>query len=289
MKYGRKQVYKVSNKTILLDANHLAHRIKHMSIHSFNGWFPDAWMYMYLNSLFSIASDFTPWDNLILCVDSSASWRKKYYSEYKANRKREDPDMIYSEMFFIYKELRKIISKTLPFDVIVQKSAEGDDIIGVLAKKLKNVVIVSSDKDMHQCLAYGKKVEIYDPIKREYIESSDPDKELFIKLCTGDKGDNVPSIAERTGPVKAGKIHSGEVKMDKAMKKAFKRNQKLIDFNSIPKKLRARIIAKYEKKIARGKRFKPKAFFKFLKEHEMNKTMDKWATLVYELKSYTKG
>lgn len=279
----------MSDKTILVDANHLAHRVKHMSIHSFGGWYPDAWMYMYLNSLFAIASNFTPWDNLILCVDSPMSWRKKYYPEYKANRKREDPDMIYSEMHFVYDELRKVIRKTLPFTVLLHKRAEGDDLIGVLAKKLKNVVIVSSDKDMHQCLAYSDKVEIYDPIKREYIESSNPDKELFIKLCTGDKGDNVPSIARLTGPVKAGKIHSGEVKMDKAMRKAFKRNQKLIDFNFIPKKLRESIIAKYEKKMERGKRFKPKRFFKFLKEKDMNKIIDKWASLTYELKSYTKG
>jgi hypothetical protein len=39
----------------------------------------------------------------------------------------------------------------------------------------------------------------------------------------------------------------------------------------------------------RGKRFKPKQFFKFLREKDMSKIIDKWATLTYDLKSYTKG
>ncbi len=280
----------MSDPIVLVDGNHLAYRVKFQSQHTFKGWFPDAWAYMYLNSVFMLADKFSPWSDFIVCVDAPVSWRLLKYPAYKKNRKGLNKEASFDDMHAEYFFMQTIISRALPFSVMRHTFAEGDDLIGVLSKKLKNVVIVSSDKDMRQCSQYSTKVIVYDPIKKVYVRSDrSATIDLFLKTCVGDKGDNVPPIVRGVGPKTAEKLLDGSKEMTPEMKRGFRRNRHLIDFACIPEPLCKSILRKYSV-LANGDRlFDQDLFREYLVAKHMSKFLDRWPSLCKDLKNYEKG
>ena len=87
---------------------------------------------------------------------------------------------------------------------------EGDDIVGVLTNevipKTTKITAISNDKDFYQ-LMVNRNYKQYDPIKKKIIECLNPNKELEIKILTGDKSDNIPAIKYRVGVKTATKIN----------------------------------------------------------------------------------
>lgn len=275
-------------KYILVDGNNLAVRNKVVQENSFkhngNGQFiKEAWKYMLLNSIFKIAHEHKPWVEIIFCVDSQSPWRKDIYPEYKGNREKS-ADGNWEEFYEAYNEIQEFISLVLPFKVLKIPRCEADDIIGVIAKEVKNSLIISSDKDMMQCLRH-KNTTLYNGIEGKFITSSGPVKDLFIKICTGDKGDNIGSIATRMGEKTAEKLFDGKVEWTDIMKKLFKRNQKLIDFNYIDNNISEKILTEF-KNISQVKSFDEVALNRYFELNNMNEFLNKWDTITNRLNSY---
>jgi len=245
---------------VLFDLNHVAYRCLHAANKDIKdvGW--NYFKHLMFNQIINTSRKFAA-DEIVLLVDDKENWRKKYYLEYKENRKAaraKQTDIDWTAFFDNYRAFTEEVKQYFPFYVLQQKYLEADDLAGVFARDWQNFekIIVTSDTDYLQLLKY-KNVKIYDPIKAKFLVCDDPIKELKIKILTGDPGDNVPSIKERVGDKTAEKIlnegklqemfddktpfHTNAdgsiVTFGEEYKERFKRNTILIDLDRTPQAL----------------------------------------------------
>jgi len=224
----------------------------------------DYWRHMITSNLIQLVSK-ENWDRVILAYDARNYWRKDIYPEYKAHRKkaRANNTKIDFEKFMPvlneYIEQVKLIFPSL-YHLEVER-AEADDIAAVLTEEFSNngeyTELLTTDKDFNQLLKLPN-VRIFNPIKKEYVECLNPEKELQIKCITGDSGDNIFGIRPKTGPVRAeALIKSGELhdcllmeesimsEEQKSMVSNYKRNVQLIDFTYIPSAMKNTILTNF--------------------------------------------
>lgn len=197
------------------------------------------------------------------------SWRKEFFPEYKANRKktRDESSMNWDEVFRILNTVRDEIIENLPYKVVQVPTAEADDIIGVLAEHTNEfgnhepVMIVSNDKDFLQLQKYSN-VRQFSPMKKKLISEPNPHKYLLEHICKGDSSDGIPNIssADRTfvdggrqTPVRQKLIDEVVVNIDNLdaalsteQLRNFQRNRKLIDLSECPEDVKREIINTYE-------------------------------------------
>ncbi len=204
---------------------------------------------------------------IVICTDNSSSWRKGEYEYYKAHRKiqrekQESKDgMDWNALFKTINKIILEIDAYFPYKVISIPHAEGDDIIAVLSKMVpEKSIIISSDKDFTQLQKF-KNIKQYSPIQKKMIVSSDPYKYLKEHIIRGDKGDGIPNILSadncivegvRQKPISKKKVElwmneKPENFCQNGMLDKWKRNQKLIDFEFIPKHLTDAIVEQYNK------------------------------------------
>lgn len=130
-------------------------------------------IYGFLKMLKNTISLYKP-KYLIIALDSKeASFRKKIYSEYKANRKTTPDDLIV-QIPHIY---RLIQTMNIPF--LSVESIEADDIIATLVKKFSSVSsvnIISGDKDLLQLV--DDKICMIDTMKNTKYCSEDVLKKI---------------------------------------------------------------------------------------------------------------
>ncbi len=210
----------------------------------------------------------------IYCIDHKDPWRRQVFEYYKYNRKRikedslVDWDMIRGFIDHFRDELRE----DLGYHVLEVKSAEADDIIAVMTKHLstvEKVLILSSDKDFLQ-LHVNDNVVQYSIARRDYIECDSPKNFLMEHIIKGCDGDGIPNIFtplkffynKDQNPAQKSKQKSVYTKdlevwlavghpekigeWDEDVRKRYKQNRALIDFECIPKKLESRIIDGYD-------------------------------------------
>lgn len=206
----------------------------------------------------------------ILCMDCPRKeiWRTDIYPEYKVNRKYQVSNFEFNVGKVFEYAYNYIIPKICDeFDIIkVQsKSAEGDDIIAVLAQKYvnngKNVIIVTGDRDMVQ-LASDKitivtsdgtirdpRTELETILKNKNINCEITANDfLLFKIIVGDSSDDIPNIKDGIGPKRAFDLVTDKNKLkkllteDKITAQAFARNKKLIAMSEIPKQVKDLIL-----------------------------------------------
>lgn len=158
-----------------------------------------------LNSLIHTYKNYKQkYGEVILCLEGN-SWRKDIYPTYKANRKknRDKSEINWDEVYPIIDELVSVLKNSLNVKVYQHDNAEADDIIAVLCEKYnkenREVLIVSSDKDFIQLMAY-ENVSIFDPIKKEQVElySRDEIDDILLEhIIKGDEVDNIPNIISK--------------------------------------------------------------------------------------------
>jgi len=205
---------------------------------------------------------------MVLACDGKNNWRRNYYPQYKANRKksREDSGFDWAEAFRIVNKVREEIKDNFPYKVIHVDECEADDIIGTLCEnsqefgQYEDIMIVSADKDFLQLQRY-KNVRQYSPLmKKEYVEDH-PLKGLTEKILTGDAGDGVPNIlshddvfvnGERQTPLSRKKkdaiiedLADGELLYAASWYRNYCRNETLIDLTKTPDRLKKQIIEEY--------------------------------------------
>lgn len=202
---------------------------------------------------------------MVICADGMNTWRKEYYPQYKAHRKkhRDNSDQDWTEIFRILHLVRDEIKENLPYKVIHMDGCEADDIIGTLAMQTQEfgmhepVMIVSSDKDFIQLQKFNN-VKQFSPIQKKMVTDDNPRTYLWNHIFRGDSGDGVPNVlsgddtfvteAKQT-PLRQTKIddwiHNAErlrEVMPEEYYRNYQRNKKLIDLAEIPEEVQTSII-----------------------------------------------
>lgn len=231
----------IEKKALIFDAHNLVFRTLFVAHHEdpldleFKYW-----KTLMLQSINAAVKKFKP-SRIILALDRGESWRKKVYEQYKENRKegRDESPIDFEKFFPIMENFFAEFKKTFPNTyVLVIDGCEGDDIIAILVRDILtdwDCICISSDRDMYQ-LYKNSNYKQYDPIKKTIVKCINPKQYLLVKIIMGDKGDNVPAIADRVGIKTAEKMLNA---LDEELKdfnkaKNFERNKILIDFDCIP-------------------------------------------------------
>jgi 5'-3' exonuclease len=213
------------------------------------------WKNMMLNNILFNIKDKKA-SKVVIALENRNNWRKEIYPEYKAQRKavRDDAIVDFEEFFPILEEFIQTLKKLLTNVYFIRVDrCEGDDIIAVIAKKFGNskdydMELISMDKDFIQLQKF-KNFSQFDPIKKEYIKSLNPQRALDIKILTGDKSDNIKGVKKRCGPKTAEKmLNEGltELETDEDIKHNYIVNKKIIDFNQIPIVINDAVVKAYD-------------------------------------------
>lgn len=251
---------------ILLDNNQIILANLFQSIKTEPDISEDLLRHLVLNSYRLIRKNFYgEYGELVICHDSSNSWRKKFFTLYKANRAKshEESDYDWDKIYSTLNVVRDEIEETFPYKNIKVPHAEADDIIAILAKtyhKTEKIVIVSNDKDFQQLQRYPN-VKQYSTFKKEYLECPNPEEFLLEHIIRGDSSDGIPNILSDDDS-----FMNDNKRQNRLTKKAYQevcdavatiestkyyrnweRNQTLIDFNKIPVDIEEQIINEYNK------------------------------------------
>ena len=204
---------------------------------------------------------------MVICCDGMNTWRKQYFPQYKAARKKNrdnQSDTDWPEIFRILNLVRDEIRENLPYKVIHLDGCEADDIIGTLALQTQEfgkdepVKIISSDKDFIQLHRF-KNVSQFSPMQKKEVSDKNPHIYRFNHIIKGDAGDGVPNVKSadnvfveeglRQTPIRAKQVEEwldnseklSEV-MDTEVYRNYQRNKKLIDLTEIPENISEMII-----------------------------------------------
>jgi 5'-3' exonuclease len=204
---------------------------------------------------------------MVICCDGMNTWRKQYFPQYKAARKKnrdQQSDTDWPEIFRILNLVRDEIRENLPYKVIHLEGCEADDVIGTLALQTQEfgkdepVKIISSDKDFIQLHRF-KNVSQFSPMQKKEVTDKNPHIYRFNHIIKGDAGDGVPNVKSadnvfveeglRQTPIRAKQIEEwldnseklSEV-MDTEVYRNYQRNKKLIDLTEIPENISEMII-----------------------------------------------
>ena len=206
---------------------------------------------------------------MVICADGMNTWRKEYFPEYKAHRKknREESDQDWTEIFRILHLVRDEIQENLPYKVIHMEGMEADDVIASLVLRSQEfgchepMMIVSSDKDFIQLQRYSN-VKQFSPQQKKLITDENPITYLWNHVFRGDSGDGVPNVLSRDDtfvsegkqtPLRQNRIDDWIYNSDRLREvmpeeiyRNYQRNKKLIDLTEIPEDIQKSIINKYD-------------------------------------------
>jgi 5'-3' exonuclease len=182
-------------------------------------------------------------------------WRNDIYDSYKGNREKSEPSIsfifkyVFDNNLFLLND--KIMDKTISnIQIVEYDRLEADDCVSLCVKYIKNkyyninkdtlsynIVIIASDIDYLQLAT--ENINIYN-MKYNKINDNNYELNLFIKIVTGDKSDNITGVFKKCGPKTAAKYFENMDEFYKKLneseiyKQIYERNKTLIDFNSIP-------------------------------------------------------
>ena len=253
---------------ILVDMNQisLASVMMHLNITKRDSVEPGIVRHMILNSLRMYRqSFFEDYGELVICYDSKHYWRRDYYPEYKASRKktRDSSGHDWDDIFEFLNMMKEEIKDNFPYKVLEVYGAEADDIIATLCHELEfdngKTLILSGDKDFVQLQKYPY-VKQYNPVKKSFVECPDPHLYILEHIIKGDKSDGIPNcLSPDETFVKGARQRPISKKnfslwLDKAPEdfctseqmQYYERNKTLIDFRYIPKEIEDLIVEEYD-------------------------------------------
>ena len=187
-------------------------------------------------------------------------WRNKLYNSYKETRDKDDSFMGGPFFKHVYKDNNKILYDAGINHVLRFPNMEGDDIVAITKKYLRNkypdsmIYIIANDHDYLQLL--DENTEIINFQNKNLRESkkvfAESDKNLFYKIVLGDKSDNIMPVFKKCGPKTCEKYYENKelfleaLTKDKEAKYKFELNKKIIDFNEIPEELVNEFLQEYK-------------------------------------------
>jgi len=249
---------------ILIDMNQIALANLMMNLKMNNSKTVDESMvrHMILNSIRMYRTEHHhEYGEVVLTWDSKHSWRRDYFPEYKASRRkgREESDLNWDDIFGTLNKIRNEIKENFPYKYLEVFGAEADDIIGFLCEENKDekIMIISGDKDFIQLQKYPN-VKQWSPITKKDVNGFDPTIYLKEHILKGDTSDGVPNVLSpdntfvdglRQRPLSRKKIQSwligGGSNWNDEVKRNFQRNSTLIDLSRTPEELKNQIRLEY--------------------------------------------
>ena len=218
--------------------------------------------HMILNSLRAHNKKFRKeYGQMVIACDSSNVWRRQAFPNYKAGRKanRAKSEHDWEFIFDVLAKIKKEIKDFLPYKVIAVDTAEADDIIATLCRRIKEkILILSGDKDFIQL--HNEKIRQYNPVLNKFV-GKDENPSLYIRehILKGDRSDGIPNVlsddnvfieGRRQTPLTKKKIEAwvNEVvpTFNDVQQKNYERNRQLIDLNYIPKEIEDNINREFD-------------------------------------------
>jgi 5'-3' exonuclease len=176
-------------------------------------------------------------------------WRKELFSDYKGTRVYDEKFM--GVPFFQMAYENKLFELGGVKTILKHSRLEADDCIAISVKYLINkypecnIYIITSDRDYLQL--NSPNVKLFNLSFKNIAENKNctgnAKKDLEIKIIMGDICDNIPSIFPKCGPKTALKCIEDNNFFKKKIDEntnyiiQYELNQKLINFDYIPKKL----------------------------------------------------
>lgn len=171
-------------------------------------------------------------------------WRTKIHPTYKDGRTSDND--IGAAFSMVYKE--DLYTTGGSKSTLCDPSLEADDCIAITSRHIADtypdahIWIITSDMDylqlandnIHLFTANGKS------LTKKKDSWNDPKKDLFCKIVSGDKSDNISGVFPRCGMKTAGKYYddpelfTNKLNQTPGAEEKFKFNQTLIDFDNIP-------------------------------------------------------
>jgi DNA polymerase-1 len=189
-----------SDLLVIIDGNNMAHRARHTFNLSYKGEDVSV-TYGFLRMLGSILEKFRPTSILVAWDYGVPEFRRKTLPEYKANRHLDDDPDAYADFIRQIQELADYVLPMAGITNITKHGSEADDIMYHASRISKiPVLIVSSDKDMFQCI--NENVSVYNP-GREKVYTSETIKEEYgidvkdivhWRAIQGDSSDNIAGV-----------------------------------------------------------------------------------------------
>jgi len=232
--------------------------------------------HMIINALRSYRKKFGPeFGDMVIACDNRHYWRRQYFPNYKANRKksREDSGFDWNSIFEALHLVRAELSEHFPYPVIDVDGAEADDVIAVLAEYSQTMntdglmpsaepfLILSGDHDFQQLQKWNN-VKQYAPVQKKFCKLKEsPEAVLMEHIIMGDKGDGVPNIlssddtfinGDRQRPIRKDKLAEWKTQKPEEfitsdeMWRNYQRNRELVDLSRIPEDIKESIIDSYE-------------------------------------------
>ena len=249
---------------ILVDMNQISVASVMMHLHMSKSTIPDDTMvrHMILNSLRMYRTRFSSeFGELVLCYDSKHYWRRDYFPQYKANRKkdRKKSDKDWDAIFECLNTIKEEIRTNMPYKFLEVYGAEADDIIATICSEYdEEIMILSGDKDFIQ-LQKSPNVKQYSPITKKMVNGINPTGYLQEHILKGDTSDGIPNVLSpdntftdglRQTPLTKKKIVSiletfPFSSLPDKIKRNHQRNKKLIDLAFTPPELSDEILKTY--------------------------------------------
>lgn len=173
-------------------------------------------------------------------------WRNSLYPAYKITRTKDDEFGVTKFFNLTYEE--KLFEKAGIDSMLFYDHLEADDCIAITTKHLRetypsaHIWIIANDLDYLQL--QDKYVHLrnlkYQDLVQSKNSSGDPLKDLFCKIVTGDKSDNIPGIFKKCGIKTARKYYHDpdffqrDLDASHNSEELYYMNQTLIDFNCLP-------------------------------------------------------
>ncbi len=233
--------------------------------------------HMIINALRSYRKKFGPeFGEMVIACDNRHYWRRQYFPNYKANRKksREDSGFDWNSIFEALHLVRAELTEHFPYPVIDVDGAEADDVIATLAEYSQTsntdgllpsqepFLVLSGDHDFNQLQKWSN-VKQYAPVQKKFIKLTEtPEAVLMEHIIMGDKGDGVPNIlsgddtfvnGDRQRPIRKDKLTEWKTQKPEEfitsdeMWRNYQRNRELVDLSRIPEDIKESIIDSYEK------------------------------------------
>ena len=233
--------------------------------------------HMIINAIRSYKKKFgNEFGELVIACDNRHYWRRQYFPNYKANRKkaRQDSGFDWSSIFEALHQIRSELAEHFPYPVIDVDGAEADDVIATLAEYCQTsntdglipgqepFLVLSGDHDFNQLQKWSN-VKQYAPIQKKFIKLTEsPEAVLMEHIIMGDKGDGVINIlsdddtfvnGQRQRPIRKDKVAEWKKQQPEdfitndEMWRNFQRNRELVDLSRIPEDIKVAIIDSYEK------------------------------------------
>lgn len=219
----------MKQRVLLIDGYNMMHRAR-------SGWAKgeNPVVFNFFRSFRATVDKFKP-DVVYFVLEGRPIQRLETMAEYKGNRDHHDRDDFIRQRRLIV----SLLKEKFPVHVVRHPNYECDDVLAALARithATDDVIVVSSDTDFYQLLNGSQHIELYNPIKKDFIDPPAYDYVTW-KALRGDSSDNIPGIRGIGDKRALDLVENSEVLQkfleQKDHRETFQRNVDMIKFHEL--------------------------------------------------------